>query len=213
MLGLVDRCSFEARWSREVTRWFRWGLSVADPFGCRCLTSRTLHRFHLPLIEPDWRISHARQHLRRNLRALLHAQVVTTNDHIDRIADRAEVGLEVRQVSLGHTVEELGRPLRVACQQHQGHVIPLDELADLEQFAAGQTDDRPVRLRPEITLHHVTVAWGGGKSLGASLPLIGFPVSFAERCVGVELDAMGFISGKAVVGSGQASASPRCPPF
>jgi len=27
------------RWSRGVTRWFRWGLSVSGPFVCRCLTS------------------------------------------------------------------------------------------------------------------------------------------------------------------------------
>ena len=33
----------------------RCGLSVAGPFVCRCLTSRTLLRFHIPLIEPDVR--------------------------------------------------------------------------------------------------------------------------------------------------------------
>src|SRR6267143_1482490 len=27
----------EGRWSRGVARWFRWGLSVSDPFVCRCL--------------------------------------------------------------------------------------------------------------------------------------------------------------------------------
>jgi hypothetical protein len=45
-----------ALWSRGVTRWFRCGLSVADPFVCRCLTSPILLRFHTPLIEPDGRI-------------------------------------------------------------------------------------------------------------------------------------------------------------
>jgi hypothetical protein len=29
-------------WSRGVTRWFRFSLSVADSFVCRCLTSWTL---------------------------------------------------------------------------------------------------------------------------------------------------------------------------
>jgi hypothetical protein len=43
------------RWSRGVTRWFRWSLSVADPFVCRCLTNPILPRFHTPLIEPDMR--------------------------------------------------------------------------------------------------------------------------------------------------------------
>jgi hypothetical protein len=38
-----------------VTRWFRWSLSVADPFVCRCLTNPILPRFHTPLIEPDMR--------------------------------------------------------------------------------------------------------------------------------------------------------------
>ena len=33
---------------------------MTDPFGCRCLNSRTLLRFHVPLIEPDGRISRIR---------------------------------------------------------------------------------------------------------------------------------------------------------
>ena len=36
------------------------GLSVADPFGCRCLTSLAVLRFHTPLIEPDVRVSRIR---------------------------------------------------------------------------------------------------------------------------------------------------------
>jgi len=40
-----------------VTRWFRCGLSVTDPFVCRCLTSRIMPRFHTPLIEPDRPVS------------------------------------------------------------------------------------------------------------------------------------------------------------
>jgi hypothetical protein len=30
---------------------------VTGPFGCRCLTRRTMLRFHSPLVEPDVRIS------------------------------------------------------------------------------------------------------------------------------------------------------------
>ena len=44
-------------WSRDVARWFRYGLSVAGPFVCRCLTSLTVLRCHIPLIEPDGPIS------------------------------------------------------------------------------------------------------------------------------------------------------------
>jgi len=43
-----------------VARWCRRGLTGADPFGCRCLTSHPLLRLHLPLIEPDRRISRIR---------------------------------------------------------------------------------------------------------------------------------------------------------
>ena len=43
-----------------MTRWFRWRLSVADTFVCRCLTSAAMLRFHLPLIKPDMRISRIR---------------------------------------------------------------------------------------------------------------------------------------------------------
>jgi hypothetical protein len=43
-----------------VARWVRFGLSVAGPFVCRCLTSRTMLRFHIPLIEPDVRICRIR---------------------------------------------------------------------------------------------------------------------------------------------------------
>ncbi len=38
----------------------RLGLSVAGPFGRRCLNSLTVPRFHSPLIEPDGRISRIR---------------------------------------------------------------------------------------------------------------------------------------------------------
>jgi hypothetical protein len=43
-----------------VARWFRFCLSVSGPFVCRCLTSGTMLRFHLPLIKPDVRISRIR---------------------------------------------------------------------------------------------------------------------------------------------------------
>jgi hypothetical protein len=36
---------------------FRLGISVSGPFGCRCLTSFAMLRFHTPLIELDGRIS------------------------------------------------------------------------------------------------------------------------------------------------------------
>jgi len=42
-------------WSRDVARLFRSGLSVSGPFVCRCLISRSVLRFHIPLIEPDVR--------------------------------------------------------------------------------------------------------------------------------------------------------------
>src|SRR5512135_1791360 len=44
-------------WSRGVARWFRLGLSVAGPFGRRCLKSLTVPRFYSPLIEPGGRVS------------------------------------------------------------------------------------------------------------------------------------------------------------
>ena len=40
-----------------MARWFRFGLSVSGSFGCRCLTSLAVLRFHTPLIELDVRIS------------------------------------------------------------------------------------------------------------------------------------------------------------
>ena len=43
-----------------MTRWFRWRLSVADSFDCRCLTIAAVLRFHLPLIKPDMRFSRIR---------------------------------------------------------------------------------------------------------------------------------------------------------
>ena len=43
-----------------MARWCRCGPSVADPFGCRCLTRHSVLRFHVPLIKPDVRISRIR---------------------------------------------------------------------------------------------------------------------------------------------------------
>ena len=39
---------FPHEWSRGVARWFRWSLSVADPFVCRCLTSSAMLPFPHP---------------------------------------------------------------------------------------------------------------------------------------------------------------------
>jgi hypothetical protein len=39
---------------------FRLGLSVTGPFGCRCLTSFAMLRFHIPLIKPGVRFSRTR---------------------------------------------------------------------------------------------------------------------------------------------------------
>ena len=44
--------------------WFRWSLSVAGPFVCRCLISSALLRFHVPLLEPDVRLSRIRLSVR-----------------------------------------------------------------------------------------------------------------------------------------------------
>src|SRR6266404_5642885 len=38
----------QAVWSRDVARWFGRGLSVADPFVCRCLTSPAMLPFPHP---------------------------------------------------------------------------------------------------------------------------------------------------------------------
>ena len=43
-----------------MARWFRSGLSVSAPFVWRCLNSRSVLRFHIPLVEPDVRISRIR---------------------------------------------------------------------------------------------------------------------------------------------------------
>ena len=43
-----------------MARWFRIGLSVSAPFVWRCLNSRSVLRFHVPLVEPDVRISRIR---------------------------------------------------------------------------------------------------------------------------------------------------------
>ena len=43
-----------------MARWVRSGLSVSGPFVCRCLIIRTVLRFHIPLIEPDKRVSRIR---------------------------------------------------------------------------------------------------------------------------------------------------------
>src|SRR5580658_5047721 len=44
----VTLCRISFLWSRDVARWFRWGLSVADPFVCPFLTSSALLPFPHP---------------------------------------------------------------------------------------------------------------------------------------------------------------------
>ena len=43
-----------------MARWFRSGLSVSASFVRRCLTSLAMLRFHIPLVEPDVRVSRIR---------------------------------------------------------------------------------------------------------------------------------------------------------
>ena len=52
-----------------MARWFRNGLSVSAPFVWRCLNSLSVLRFHIPLIEPDVRISRIRLSDGRRLQA------------------------------------------------------------------------------------------------------------------------------------------------
>ena len=37
-----------------------WAYLLADSFGCRCLISQTMLRFHIPLFKPDVRFSRIR---------------------------------------------------------------------------------------------------------------------------------------------------------
>jgi hypothetical protein len=55
-VAFCPRTAFRATlWSRGVARWFRWGLSVTDPFVSRCLTSSAL----LPSSHPAHRTGRA----------------------------------------------------------------------------------------------------------------------------------------------------------
>jgi len=60
MTPLREQASSDMAVESRCDAWFRCGLSVADPFVCRCLTSPILLRLHTPLIEPDRRISRIR---------------------------------------------------------------------------------------------------------------------------------------------------------
>src|ERR1700722_2366315 len=51
---------------------FRLGISVTGPFGCRCLTSLAMLRFHTPLIKPGRRFSRTRLSDKAVLHILLH---------------------------------------------------------------------------------------------------------------------------------------------
>jgi len=51
---------------------FRLGLSVTGPFGCRCLTSLAVLRFHIPLIKPGVRFSRTRLSDKALFDVLLH---------------------------------------------------------------------------------------------------------------------------------------------
>ena len=55
---------------------------LAGPFVCRCLTNRTLFRFHIPLIEPDVRFSRIR--LSDKAYAFAHGRLLR---HLDSLWD------------------------------------------------------------------------------------------------------------------------------
>src|ERR1700720_4434393 len=44
----IGNLKFPHGWSRGVARWFRWSLSVTDPFVSRCLTSSAMLPFPHP---------------------------------------------------------------------------------------------------------------------------------------------------------------------
>ncbi len=74
-----------------MARWFRLGISVSGPFGCRCLTGPAVLRFHIPLVEPDVRISRIR---------------LSFEDSCGRPRDDASLLLEPDQAK--HLIEILG---------------------------------------------------------------------------------------------------------
>jgi len=62
---------------------------------------------------------------------------------------QAQESLQVIQVDLHDPVEELVGPARVAGQEHEEVVDPVEELAHLQEIAAEQSDDCPVRALAE----------------------------------------------------------------
>ena len=121
-------------------------LAVAGPFGCRCLTSSSMLRFHIPLIEPHVRIFRIR--LSDWFHVVAHAGTPMCNPNLPKIASS-----EYRPI---HRWRTLWRRLRVllsiACSRHNG----LPRNADGSAFATSLS--RPAQdslaLQPVGLLAH-----------------------------------------------------------
>ncbi len=112
-------------------RWFRSGLSVSAPFVWRCLNSLSLLRFHIPLIEPDVRISRIRLSDGRRLQAhATHAFKATSPE------GQACSGI-ARSFFGGHRLAPLSRPL-----------FPSPTSAAFPEIQAGRLPHCPFRGLP-----------------------------------------------------------------
>src|ERR1019366_18090 len=80
----------------------------------------------------------------RHLRAGLHSQVIAKEDHINAISHRIEEPVEIAQVHLHQLIEETVSALRFAGQEHEEVIVAIKELAEFEQVAAEQADNRAV---------------------------------------------------------------------
>ena len=89
-------------------------------------------------------------HAARNLWTVLHTQVVAKQNDIDVRPDGAKKPFQVGEVNFGQPVKELVRPSGIARQEHQKSVHPVEPLADLQQVAAKQTDDRTIGVFAEV---------------------------------------------------------------
>jgi hypothetical protein len=89
-------------------------------------------------------------HGTRDLRPVLHAQVVAEADDIDVRPNRAQKKLQVGQVDVDQAIEELVGAVRIGGQEHEEPVHAVEPLADFEQIAAEQSNNRSIASRAEV---------------------------------------------------------------
>ena len=86
----------------------------------------------------------------RNLGTALHAEIVAENDNVNTITDEREKPLEILHVPFDNTIQKCVCSIGIFCEEEKKSVVPVQELAHLQQIPSEESENCTIGLRPKL---------------------------------------------------------------